>query len=155
MQSILISSTFEVPFSIHVLILTHTLNITHCLRLWWEGQKRTWQQACGVSEKSQIVKITNSTAYVVESANLKSLCVSLFISLTWRSSKMVSRSLWRRWRTTCCPVCPLLQETSWVTQSWWKTWRRPNARPPRLKRRSCSFLSLPLLLFLLSFFFSC
>lgn len=78
-----------------------------------------------------IVNIT-STGYV-QAVKWKFLCVSVFVSPTWPSSKMASRSLWRHWRTTCCPVCPRLQETSWVTQSWWKTWRRPNARPPRSK----------------------
>lgn len=67
------------------------------------------------------------------------LCVCVFISQTWPSSKMVSRSLWRRWRTTCSPVCPQLQESSWVTQRWWKIWRRPNALQLKSKRRSYSF----------------
>lgn len=52
MQSILISSTFELSFSVQALILTHTLNIAHHLRLWWQDKKRTEQQTRGLSEKS-------------------------------------------------------------------------------------------------------
>lgn len=145
MQNILISSTFEVPFSIHVLLLTWTLNISHHLRLWWKGQKRTWQHVSAVSEK--ILKcIINFTNYV-EFVKWKYWCGFFFNSRTWRNSKMASRSLWRRWRTTCCPVCPQLQETSWVTQSWLKTWRWLNVLQLTSKRRSCSFLFFSALVF--------
>lgn len=88
-----INSTFVAPFSIHTLIWPTPWISRTSVNVWW------------------ICKIEDAFAFLY------------LISLTWRRSRMASRSLWRYWKTTSYPVCPQLRETSWVIMSWWKTWK--------------------------------